>query len=775
MARFVKFTILGSSLALAATSCGGGGSSSDGGTSLIEGLSAPSELSVVTATGGSAMPSGGAAHVAPGYNAPPGSDYELDAAKGHVYDPSMQSIDTVNGILCMVSQTAYDAMVNEGQYVAQVNEDKCGMGNDGGSGDEGQSSSQGLANYTFWVVDSTRADNSSPQQVQFWLESEMGPSTDGVIQAQVDIDSGPSDVDPFGSFELNFAGIADGETIADPTMWGTLGTVAVTQGHIGFQFYQDQGDVDVVHGSGEFSERVAVTVDMAGDQTSGIARVSRIERFGDPMNGDTGQVSGEYTLAFDQDYVLRGKDSDTPVCLYRDQFLTHIWRYNLYHASGLQDGERVTLNSGFPIKTVNDEHGYIGYWGLWAPPDVTIANGDTVYKDEWGTTNTTPYTVIKSPGKLIRHTKNVLDLADADGLLAEWWDFSQQPAVRYQVELQDPDWVAIAAWDDNAQAFVDLGSPLVIDTSAIGFLNMWSNSLGGQVSYVHGNTYLTFFAQEFVTGDDPALVGGALALYGYTQCLDSAITATEAENGDVFLADSFDINTPYVFQFDGSDMTLYHDVNGDGSLLTQVGLADGEVPASGPFTWGMQSGAMVEDTGTLVNPWDAWNADVFYTYETGANDWNQYTALWDPQLAAYVDFDPPIQFSYTHSTVNDKNADSTYDGQTFMLSYGGPGNLWGIPSTGIDLTGDNEPDRWVPQFSLADGVVMGPNGTEYAVRGIEMEMTLLEDPAGCAGLDLLGAAALVLPDGTTYTAPNIGPMPDLDDAPAVIEGVVQGL
>ena len=103
----------------------------------------------------------------------------------------------------------------------------------------------------------------------------------------------------------------------------------------------------------------------------------------------------------------------------------------------------------------------------------------------------------------------------ADGLVGEWWDFGQQPPVRYQVELQDPNWVAVAAWDDPSQSFVALGSPITLDLAALGYLNLWSNSLGGQVSYVDGNTYLTFFAQEFVTGDDPVFGGvGASARRG---------------------------------------------------------------------------------------------------------------------------------------------------------------------------------------------------------------------------------------------------------------------
>lgn len=773
MSRFAFRSVLIASLA-AATSCGGGGSGD--GISSILGLSAPSQMSVVTATGAGSSATA-AASVAPAYTAPTGSAYDVDVAHAHVYDPSMKKIGTVNNILCMVSQTAADALVNDGLYVAQVDEGKCQEGEDQSSSDQGQSTSGGTTTYNLWVVDSSRADNDSPQAVKFWMNTEMGGGAQtGVIQAQMDLSAGASADAPFGEFAMNFAGLAPGDTINDPTMWGTLATTDATAGRIGFDFYNEEADVTVAPPNpGDRAERVAVAVDMSTDQSSGSARVMAISRYNDPMNGDTGQQVEQYTLAFDQTYVLRGKDSDPPVCLHRDQFTTSVWRYNLYYASGPQDGERVTLDSGFPFRTASGDHGYVGYWGLWAPNGVTINDGDVINRDEFGTTDTTDYMVVKAPGKLVRHTRNTLDLVDADGLVSEWWDFSQQPPVRYQVQLQDPDWVAIASWDDPSQSFVTLGSPIVLDTAALGYLNMFCGSLGGQVSYVDGNTYLTYFAQEFVTGDDPIFGGGGtFSLYGYTQCLDSGTTAVEAEAGDVFLPDSVNLAQPHVFVFDGSDMTLYHDVNGDGSVLTAVGLANGEVPASGPFTWGMQSGALLADTSPLTNVWEAWNQDEFYTYETGANSWNQYTAVFDPSLPGYVHFDAPLQFSYLHSTVNDRNADTTYDGQTYMLSYGGPGNLWGIPAAGIDLTNDGNPDRWVPQFSIADGAVMGPTGVEYAVRGIDMEMNLLEDPLGCTGLDLVGASALVLPDGSTYTAPNIGPMPTLDEAPSVIDGVVQG-
>jgi len=142
-------------------------------------------------------------------------------------------------------------------------------------------------------------------------------------------------------------------------------------------------------------------------------------------------------------------------------------------------------------------------------------------------------------------------------------------------------------------------------------------------------------------------------------------------------------------------------------------------------------------------------------------------ALGDP-----VHFDPPIQFTYTHATLNDRNGDSAYDGKSFFLDYGGPGDLWGLPQDGVDLNDDGHPDRWYPVVSLADGVVLGPTGTEFVVKAIEIEQALQEDPSGEGELDIVGASDLDLPDGTSYAPPLIGNRPVVNDPPRVIAGQV---
>ncbi|MCC7014197.1 MAG: hypothetical protein IT454_16685 [Planctomycetes bacterium] len=760
-------------LTLAACS-GGGGGGSDGGT--ISGLSAPSAMEIITVEEASSLVAPGAqppTSSTPNFDA--NSDYATDAARNHVWDPAIEPISMINEILCYLGQTGAEGMVNQGAYNAQIDEAKCRAGSDPSASSQGQSSASNGVQPAIWVVESTRASNDAPQVVHAWVPQDHDGQS-ATIFVSMTVHSGVTDATPFGEFVLNFAGAQDFASIGSPMMWGTLQSDDQGSGEQGYVFYQSEGDINQVPNPGERASLVAVTVSMSADGTTGQARLSVSYRQNDPMNGDSGIVSEEYLLDMDANEVLRQIGSDPAQCYSRTQFHYNTFRYNLYHASGPNAGERVALNSGFPIRTADGSFGWLGYWGLWVPPSTTVEHGDVVTRQEFGSNATEDYTILMAPGKLVKFTRNTLDLLDGDGKTFDWFDFQSMPPTRYLVELDQSQFFRTASWDDQSMTWTTLGSPDLIDTSTYGFLNMYSQGLGGPVGYVHGDAFLTYFAQEFVNGSSALFNGVAtgtpVELYGYSQCLRSGITGAEAEMGDVYLSDSGNVNAPYVFQIAADDLTLFHDVNGDDSLLTQVGLADGEEPANGPYTWGMRSGPMVTDTAGIASPWDLWNKDVFYQYETGHNAWNQLTTALDSNGDCVV-FDPPLQFSYTHATANDKNGDSTYDGQMFQLNYSGPGDLHGIPHEGVDFNNDGNPDRWFPLFSIADGTLCGPTGSEYVIRGIEAEITLVEVLGGCASLDVANASVLTLPTSADYTAPDSGDKPTVDEPPAVIEGVKQ--
>ena len=467
----------------------------------------------------------------------------------------------------------------------------------------------------------------------------------------------------------------------------------------GYEFFEQQGDVDVPAQLDEYASRTAVHVSLDPLTQRGAARIRLVERY-NFGGGDTGALTSEYRIAFNETHLKRQLDAGPVTTLSRTDFTDRVFRYNLYHADGAQFGERVALNSGFSIKADTGEYGWAGYHGIWMPSSVQLADGDIVTRDEPGSTMPVEYTVDQSPGRLAQFTRSTLALANLTGQVFQWWDAGTQLQVDYSVS----DFRRIAEWDFGTESWIPIDPPTVIDVGAAGgFLNMWSQTLGGPVAYVDGDDHITYFVEQFVGPDSELLlnaVAGEVQLLGLVQCLRSGITGSEAEMGNIFLTDAPNVGTPHVYRFNEDDLTLRHDPNGDGSVLNIVGLAEGQAPTSGPNTWGMRSGPLVESTAGIGSIYEVWSVDSFFVYETGHNTWNRRVGLLDA-MGAPVAFDSPIEFLYTHSTENDINSDPTYDGQSFVLSYNGAGNLHGLPFDGVDLDGDSQPDRWYPRFSLS--------------------------------------------------------------------------
>ena len=750
--------------------CSGGGGSSS--SSEVSGLEAPGQVSLVNASEEEVVASGG---IAPGSNLyPAGSDYNTDVARTWVYDPSMQALDQVNAILCYMNMTAYDEMVNLGPYIAQINTSLCetGESSDSAGSDSGQSSGSGGEAFEFFTVRSTRSDNKSPQTARIWVPQDE-EDRQGTIYVKLRIDEGASDTNPTGDFSLSFASASSFDTIEEPYNSGALASLD-TANALGYQFFEKGGDINATHGIGEYSRETALTVSMDEDQENGAARVRVRERtnWGD---GDSGIQTEEWLVAFNPTHFKRQSGDDDPITLSRDEFNTTVWRYKLYHAEGDDLGDEVELNSGFSFVTEDGNFGWAGYYGIWAPDHVTLEDGDTITQQHFGDQSAgEAYTVVMAPGRLIKSERQQLDLTDLGGQSLQYWDWSD--GMQYLAEYDTGAFFKVAQFDNQTHEWIDLESPEEIDAGEHGgFLGFWSDSLGGPVNWVDGDDFVIFFEESFVTGaselfDD--FTDGQAQLYSYFSSLGAELTGSEVETGAIFLEDSFDVEVPYSYIFDADDLTLYYDENGDGSSLLQVGLADGEEPENGPYSWGMRSGPMVTDTSQLENVNDIWDLDVYYSYETGHNQWNKFSALKDT-TDNYVEFDAPIQFLYTHSTEADRNDSDVYDGNSYFFEYNGAGNMHGIPWVQGEFEGAGDFERWFPAFNIADGTVMGPDGTEYVIRAMEMEQTLAEDEAGAEALSLAGATALTLPDSTLFTTPDIGESPDVDAPPAVINGVVQ--
>lgn len=522
----------------------------------------------------------------------------------------------------------------------------------------------------------------------------------------------------------------------------------------------------------------------------------------EPNNG--GVSTSSFDLAFDANYFLR-KDlsSSTLVCLDRNNFEESAWMYGLYDSAG----SRVNRNSGFSINTKADgsgHYGFIGYWGMSIDNNVTLKNGDTLYKFDYSTNTSTPYTVAISGGKLKKHTKKTMDLSEIKGIPLNYsvcsnmgvcsnlqvvWDAAAEKF--YETATMDQNCGSNCQWQN-------LATPVVLDLSTLqwGELNFWSQSLSGQVRVplsctqnppVGFNpptitctppanaTKVIFFAEDIVYPTDTVPASFA--------CYDNCPQVGADGEAYTNMMSSGPSNTATNYIFDSSTMLLMT----TGSSTVPVVMTK----ATTTNSWGVTSGAMFEPTQANIdllacdwNPsqtcgYKAWSAlNVFYTWETGPDSWNHFSALKD-STGAILKFETPLSVKYVHH-----KAGSPLDGTTFMLDYSGFGNLNGIPGKCVSMDTGKDIDcapgseiKWVPAFVIppvqADGSLtkVTVDTTEYLVKPLQLEQRMKEDGAGCASLTL---TSYTLPDlATDWTDPAIGTEPAVTAAPAVVGGVVQ--
>lgn len=602
--RFIRKALTAAICSAMLAACGGGGSddttesssgdttsggttTSSGGTD-VSGLSMPQQVAVVGADSGDTTASfKRAAFTASAFN-DGGTDYDNAEQHFHIWHPALDPIESVNSILCFVEQLNASDMVNEGAYLALVDNGKCVQGNESGGSSTGDQSSgsDNAPEYVEAIVNVTRADDESDMIVNFWLpEMETGGNGDmGAIKAKAVVSESPSDTKPFGEFHLSFGMYTD-VTSTTTTGGGELATVTNSGGEAGFTLYEsnEAREMEIPEvGTVLISSVRRASVFSSADETTGSAVTQEILSFtnseGVELNPPGDDFDGTaYGLAFDQTNVLvrMGGDfsdfsteTDTEdACLARDDYREAVWRYQLFDADS---GAAVELQSGFPFRYATDSEnaedydgfGWVGYWGVWADGNSQLVDGQTIVQETWGDEEADPvyYTVNVAPGRLIKNTTETLALTsesedDIVGVEFFYWD-----ELAYDSSYDE--WILeyLAAGDsrlpDGGSAGFhktygvsnsEGGGPnetSLDPTIAITFeyddasIHMWSNQLGGGVQYKNGASNITFFREEFVdggeTGTGELLESGTASLLCYNECPVGTLGLEELvpESGD---------------------------------------------------------------------------------------------------------------------------------------------------------------------------------------------------------------------------------------------------
>jgi hypothetical protein len=757
--------------------------------------------------------------------APPStSAYFTDPQTTQVQDATSQSIGQVNMITCVMSSMRPDALVNQGPYVALIDQNKCNAQKQSSTANSDNSSGGSQApNYMTAIVNSTRASNSEPMVASAWISINQN-GTPVTVYAHISATQAPTASDPYGTFRLDYCGKSDsgGSCMMNGFMQAGSGTLS---------YYE----VDSGGGGGGGSQTTALQLTSVGT-TSGSGSLNAPDDQG-------GQVA--FDFAYDQKYFLRSTNG-TQQCFNRDATAAgtgiSVWQYGLYDSSS---GDRINRDSGFPIQFTgtdgNTYQGYIGYYGLSSQPGAPVpTNGSTVQKVDYsnGAATTASYKVVVNGGRLNRFTKQTTTLKAIDQI-----QFNAFLGDVTGSGLPDANTQYVMNWDESSQKFIVTGEmqcsqsgcqtgPLSNNATSVSVdpsfwsgmgLQGWSQSLGGGDLFVALNasgtpldtTAVVYHTQDLVYPGDAV----PTPLYCVNNCPSAAsMQAYFRQSGSSvpspYLASTFNNMQPVT-------TAVSYGLDGSGTLIdsTQAQVVDtnsSDYRNYPQYQQGVMSGRLVGNladlqcfAGDTNNPpqycdWAAQsNAAVYYEWQTGPNSWDQFTAVKD-STNTLVRFDAPLNVNFT-VPANTSGSGATgapygsYAGTTLVLQYADFGDLWGIPNSCVSSTTNatvscTDPNaRYVPSFAIPYDPTVNPqqgvvtqtsNGatTTYLVKWLNREIRFASEPASTCTTapENLKVTPATLPTSSGLQDPSSssssvynGTEPTVTSAPRVIQGTVE--
>ena len=695
-----------------------------------------------------------------------GTDYTNDATRLWVHDESLGPMQVINEILCMLDQTGYadPEVLNKGPYVVLVDEARCEQkGADPSNG--GQSTDAAQVAYEEWTVRSDRASAESPHVVSFWIDWEEDFGDEQPIAARLygllTIYESPSDAAPYGRFVLHFKllprAAAPGSTAV--IFKGTLSTVTRDDGLAEYTFRNSMGDVDATPQPGQQMSLEQARV--VTDGTTGRAFTAQLRKWN--RDGGPEQEASAYHLAYNGQYVARRKVAGTDVvkAFSRTEFDTYPWRYGLYDAT---TEARLNRQSGFGVRTEAGAYGHAGYHGLWFPENVTVTNGMAVVRPSRESNGTAQsYTVFVAPGKLEKRVRTLSTLANLRNEDLHSWDNQANRPI--MVRWTGTDLVKVSMFDNDTQRWQEIDPPVsILNNYQPGWWVGFNSPARGEINMIWPEqaptdaTPISIWTVVPINADSPELADGSLALTAYFQMLRSNITQNQANwlnNESPFFADATALNEAKVYSFDKTSLVLKLDDQ-------NVTLLDG-VTMNGRNGGGLHSGPMLttalEDLGAMQNQ------GITYRWQTGTQQWNQLRTLRDTN-SAFVAFDPPLEFSYTHNDPTNVR----FHNKVFRLQYEGFGDLHGIPHE--EEAGSR---RWYPVFGIPTGTALTNQSGNYKVKILEAEQRMREVQDAQTliteqGFDLVNT---LTPPTDTWREPGIGIKPTVETAPLYIGGVRQ--
>lgn len=737
------------------------------------------------------------------------SAYNTDPQNSYVEDATSKGIGQVNMITCFIGAMAPDKLVNQGNYIALVDQAKCDPNSRSSTSNSSGSGTQ-AADYMTAIVNSTRASNSDPMIAKVWV-NDVNDGHQSTIYVRTSATQAPSSTLPYGIFRLDFCGRADDMNLPSCMMNGLLSADST-----GLSYFQTE-----TRDQGVSTTALRLS---AGTTDSGSGRLD----INESQNNQS--VHSVFNFSYNHDYFLRGDQ-----CFSRDANAADfsVWRYGLYDAV---TGDRVTINSGFPIEFTPNAgtqtyHGYLGYFGLSLSPDAMTALANEAnpvvqkvdYGNGGGTPTRTNYSVVQAAGKLTKYTRKTRQLNEVDqikmtifvGSNAANFFSGATPNAQYEIY-----------WDNHSGNFMAdgiincggngcttdaLNTPQAIPLSfwnGMGGVQGWSQSLGGEVFIdLHGVSTISdastitvvYRTQDLVYPSDMAALG---QLYCLRDCPTAASIASYFAPSSTDMAPfalannwnpvvngqqvSYSLNTTTALLIDAQSQPV---VITDANALQQHPQYQNGVRSGRLFTSTDLAAVACDDQSGNLCDYKVNSLDVYYVWESGANSWNLMAVVKDTN-GNYLHFDAPLQLNYTVPATGAQYGE--YAGKALVLQYGGFGELWGLPghcvshltNQTVNCGTQDEDVRYVPAFAIKKGEQVSSGQHTYLVKWLEREIRFakkdVSDGVSCAGLStaninvtLPTAADLKDPSSSAQTDVYIGAKPTVTDSPRVIQGDVK--
>jgi len=723
---------------------------------------------------------------------PTSGAYVTDAQNTWVQDRVGDRIGTVNMIMCIMSAMRADAMVNQGPYLALIDENKCSNRGDSSKSTSTNAGASNASNYMTATVVSTQATEADPLVMKAWITEEGEPGQKSTIYVHGVATAGKSDAHPNGLFTLNYCGKAAGSPDGTPCQFkGVLNSDAD-----GLGFYE----AELSSGGGGGPSEKALILQNSPSTDTGQGRV---------IGTDDGSPY-DHRFAYDATRFRRS-DGGVDACFSRDKAVADYstWRYGTY----LSDGSRLDrANAGFPVKyTVGSEtyYGYWSFWGLQLPDSALATLGSSGTLTRHVGSADVPLSVTRRGGKLWKQVRQAATLGDFKNVPMTYWSQAAvdglQPNTSYEIQWNGTQLQAVGTQQCSQSGCVPHPLSPVIDLHASAFRTATTSAMPIFFPSGGGSGAITVPASgEFDASSVLAYRSRSIVAPDAVDTPATLLCVGTCPRSGALLSQAFTTQPPQPFTTQAWAPVPMASVLAYQFSAGMLSNSGGDVDAStfskdtmGMFQGGMTSGSMVAttdiasvrcDVNGSANPTGAYlcpnridQADVSYQWETGPNAWNQYFG------ATGVTIDPPTALAFAVTGGNIRAADTAkYAGSTVQLQFNGFGDLQGIPGQCVDPD-TNAPipcgpsTRWVPAFDILDGSAVTGGGNTYYVKFLERELRLsrlsgaaeatcrLDLPLPTGALSVPGAASITVNPVTV-----LGASPALPSAkPAVIDGILQ--